>query len=123
MKKDKIYAKLKKFQVSQATSIVKEYILTSGSFTATSRPDRGQVALVLKDDYIHIFLTEDGISSSCPPLELVSFFADMCNITDGSCRALLQTTLSVSSHKKLQEIYYREGYLTREDLQNDGSKP
>ncbi|KAH8669611.1 hypothetical protein BGZ60DRAFT_564070 [Tricladium varicosporioides] len=115
-KRPLIEAQLKNIKISSASSITQEYVLNCGSDNITGRPDQGQVASVMDEDSLQIFLTEDGITSYTPPFELISLLADICGITDGSHRSLLQTAVSETSLRRIQEMFYREGLLKREEL-------
>lgn len=107
---------MKSVRVSTATSINQDYTLISGSFNATGRPYQGQFAYVSKEKHLNLFLTEETIKSPCPPLELVEFLATYCGINGQHERALLQIALNKKDVKRIQQTFYREGILKREEL-------
>jgi hypothetical protein len=103
-------------RVSTATSINQDYILISDTFKAAGRPDKGQFTYVSKETHLNLFLTEEAIKSPCPPFELVEFLATYCNIKEPRERALLQIALNEKDVKRIQQTFYREGILKREEL-------
>lgn len=107
---------MRSVRVSTATSINQEYTLISGSFIAVGRPDQGHFAYVSKEAHLNIFLTEETIKSPCPPFELVEFLATYCGIDGQRERALLQTALNENDVRRIQQTFYREGVLKREEL-------
>jgi len=113
---------LRKIKVFTASSITQEYTLMSGSFKATGRPDQGHFASVSKETSLNLFLTEEGIGLTCPPFELVEFMATTCGIENQQHRALLQTALTERSIKRIQQTFYREGLLKREELTQEGEQ-
>ena len=66
-------------------------------------------------------MTEDRIVSPWPPFELVGLFAEICGIKDANHRTLLQSTLTEASLRGVQQTYYREGLLKREELDDEGT--
>lgn len=107
---------MKNVRVSSATIINQEYTLISDSFKADGRPHQGQFAYVSKETHLSLFLTEETIKSPCPPFELGEFLATYCNIKGPRERALLQIALNEKDVKRIQQTFYREGILKREEL-------
>jgi hypothetical protein len=107
---------VKSVRVSTATSIDQDYTLISGSFKAAGRPDQGHFAYVSKETHLNLFLTDETIKSPCPPFELVEFLATYCGIDGQRERALLQIALNEKDIKRIQQTFYREGVLKREEL-------
>jgi hypothetical protein len=114
--RSEIVRRVKNVKVSTATSINQEYTLISDSFKAVGRPDHGHFAYVSKETHLNLFLTEETIKSPCPPFELVEFLATYCGIDGQRERALLQIALNEKDVKRIQQTFYREGVLKREEL-------
>jgi hypothetical protein len=114
--RSEIVRRVKSVRVSTATSINQDYTLISGSFKAAGRPDQGQFTYVSKETHLNLFLTEETIKSPCPPYELVEFLATYCGIKGQHERALLQIALNEKDVKRIQQTFYREGILKREEL-------
>ncbi|KAH6672306.1 hypothetical protein B0J14DRAFT_70569 [Halenospora varia] len=115
-KRSSIETQLRNVKISSASSIMQDYVLNCGTYNITGLPDQGQVASLVDEDSLQIFLTEDGITSYTPPFEFISVLAGICGITDGCHRSLLQTAMSETSLSRIQEMFYREGLLKREEL-------
>ena len=75
--------------------------------------------VVLKETSMSLFLTEEGIRPSCPPLELVGYLAKTWGIVDQQHRVPLHTALAEKNRRRIQEIFYREDLSKREELVYD----
>ena len=106
--------------MSTATNIKRQYTLTSGT-SKFGYSEKGKVAHFAKGDLLYIFFTEDGITSSSPPFELEALLAEICCIEEPHKRGLLRTILGEASLSSIQQIYYEEGLLKREDLLDEGA--
>ncbi|KAF4636998.1 hypothetical protein G7Y89_g1094 [Cudoniella acicularis] len=115
-----IETQLQNLQVFTADQIVEGYKLISGSFKVAGRSDLSEVSSILEGELLQIFLTEDAITSTCPPFKLVGLLADICGIQDSSYHALLQATLSESKLRRVQQTFYREGLIKYDELQDEG---
>jgi hypothetical protein len=96
-------------RVSVARDISQAYTLNLAGSEVHGSPVRGQVSLSLNGNLLHLLMTEECAAGKCPPYELVSLLAGVCDIKDPNHLSLLYTALSSSSLQSIFSTFTQQG--------------
>ena len=103
---------LKTVTVCEVTSVRQNWTIRSNGRTIEGRGGNVRVAIVKKDGYLWIFLTEEDILSPAPPFELVEQMALVCNIDIPRRVTILSSVLSqmdLERQTSLTDLFKRQG--------------
>jgi hypothetical protein len=104
-----IVRQIDEVRVSVATDISQAFMLNLAGTKVHGSPVRGQISLSHTGNLLNLFMTEECAAAECPPYELVSLIADVCDIKDPNHYSLLYTALSSSSIESTFSTFTQQG--------------
>jgi hypothetical protein len=104
-----IVRQIDEVRVSVATDISQTCMLNLAGTEIHGSPVRGQVSLSYTGNLLNLLMTEECAAAKCPPYELVSLIADVCEIKDSNHYSLLYTALSSSSMESIFSTFTQQG--------------
>jgi hypothetical protein len=95
--------------VYKAKKIVIEWSVRVDGCRVCGTVESGRVKISHDSSMLSIFLTEDDLASSCPPLELGEELAKFLGIHDSERALVLQQILTRSDHTEILDLLERRG--------------
>ena len=96
-------------RVSVATDIFQTFVLDLGSTKVDGNPVRTTVSLSHTGYMLGLNMTEECAVAKCPPHELVSSLAALCEIQDPNHYSLLYTALSNPNLESILSTFHQQG--------------